>query len=110
MKRGRYRNRVTIEEKVSAGQDDYGDNAGEKWQPIAEPSKRWADILYQTGKEASADATPAEGAKASIRIPRDRVITTAMRVVWGTHVFEIKSIGHSLDDTDLACIEGLNNG
>lgn len=108
MRAGTLNRRVAIEQK-STGKDAYGQGS-DVWTLVRET---WADIQPLSGGEAlhAQAMVPAATVQIDIRYRQD--VTAAMRVRYGTRVFDI---GAAIDlDTRhetlrLICTEGLNQG
>jgi SPP1 family predicted phage head-tail adaptor len=106
-------NRPVAIQQRSSTQDSVGQPI-EAWSDIS-PPPIWADIRYPTGLKSletiSADAqTSISGVSIRIRFRSD--ITSAMRVVDGSTVYQIKNVKPNIgakDYTDLVC-EVVNGG
>jgi SPP1 family predicted phage head-tail adaptor len=99
MNPGTLSHRITLKECV-AGQDTIG-------QPIntwADVATVWASILHQKGIEAIKAGADTSIVQASIRIRYRVGITAAMRVHYGSTVYQIKAVlPHGKEHIDLVC-------
>ncbi|HJV75346.1 MAG TPA: phage head closure protein [Noviherbaspirillum sp.] len=74
--------------KLDAGQDEIGQPT-QVWSVFASP---YAEIRYQTGLETIKSGAATSIAKASIRIPYRRGITSGMRVFHESIQYDIKAV------------------
>ncbi len=88
MDAGGLRHKVTIQQK-GAGQDDFGQpNAG--WTDFA--SNIWAKVLFLNGLEYIKSDKEAMQVSGSVRIRNRPGITTAMRLIHKSIVYDIKAV------------------
>ena len=88
MRAGLLRHRVTIQEKGTVERNSYGEEVI-TW---AEVDTVWGSVEPLLGKEFL--AAKREGAEVTtrIRIRYRSGITPTMRVVWGSHTYDIESV------------------
>jgi SPP1 family predicted phage head-tail adaptor len=92
---------VTIKQ-LAAGQDAIGQPTT-TWQDFA---SEWANILHPTGVESIQADAQSSTVKASIRMRKRTDVTEAMRVYYGTTIYEIKAVlpdETKRDRMDLSC-------
>lgn len=108
MQVGKLQSRITIQ-RLEDGQDEIGQPV-QTWVDVATV---WANIRYLSGVETVKSDAPVSVARASIRIRRRTDVHAAMRVVFGSTVFDILSVlpdEESRERLDLVCETGANNG
>jgi SPP1 family predicted phage head-tail adaptor len=113
MKAGPLNSRVLIQHLIDA-QDEIGQPV-QTWANLIATGdgKVWAHIRYLNGIETVKSDAPVSVAKASIRIRRRTDVAAAMRVVFGSTIFDIKAVlpdEESRERLDLACETGQNPG
>lgn len=102
MKAGKLRYRVTIKAPPT-GRDAAGQPSG-AWSTFA--SDVPANILFVNGLQTVQAGAQRSKAKASIRLRYREDLTAAMRVEWGSFVFQIQVVLPDLakrEHVDLAC-------
>lgn len=87
MRAGQLSQRVTLQ-ALMAGVDAIG----QPTQAWADVSLLWANVRYLSGIESLKAGAQTATAKASIRIRYKTGLTTAMRVLHGTTVFQITAV------------------
>ncbi len=87
LRAGDLRNRITIQRRAP-GSDAAG-QPSTHWAPVATV---WASIRTTSGLQAIKAGATTSLVQASIRIRRRDGITSAMRVLHGTTVYEIKAV------------------
>lgn len=100
MQPGRLKHLVTIQRRAK-GSDAAG-QPSTHWELVA---KVWSDIRTTSGLESIKSGATTSLVQASIRIRWRGDITSAMRVLHGTTVYEIKAVlpGAGRDYIDLVC-------
>jgi len=96
-------NRQVVIKSRTAGEDADGQPL-ETWTVTV--ATVWADIRYLSGTETIKGGAETSTAKASIRLNYRTNLTTDMRVVYGSTVFQIKAIlpdASGQNWLDLAC-------
>lgn len=87
---GKLTERVTIQECAKV-QDSVTGEEAESWQSIALGTV-WAQVIQQSGMEAVVDARETAKHRIAARIRHRSDVTTAMRIVWRSRQYEIRSI------------------
>lgn len=101
MRAGQLNSRATIQ-RLTSGQDSIGQPAT-TWTDVATV---WANIRHKSGSEAIKADKDVSIVQASIRIRRRTDVTAAMRVLYGSTVYEIKVVlpdERHKDRLDLVC-------
>jgi SPP1 family predicted phage head-tail adaptor len=104
---GKLRDRIMVQARTQAP-----DAIGQMIDTWADFAPLWAWVKFQNGTEFNRADVPQASTNASIRIRYNASITTEMRILFGTKIFNIKAILPSEDKSsmDLAVDTGLNNG
>jgi len=106
---GKLRHRIAIEE-LKETRSDYGEVVRE-WVPVANV---WAQVVPQSGKEfVAAQAIQAQvDTRITIRYRDD--ITPKHRVVYRSHIYDIRAVlpddDSGLEHMTLMCQSGVNDG
>jgi SPP1 family predicted phage head-tail adaptor len=105
---GKLNSRVRIEQRES-GRDGIG-------QPLTgwvEHATVWANIAAVSGLETVKSNAEVSVARYSIRIRCRPSVTAAMRVVYGSNIYAIRTVLHDVagrEYTDLVCDIGASKG
>lgn len=108
MQAGLLRHRVSLQQNTPVR-----DEAGQPIASWAEVTKLWADVRFMRGLEALKSDAAVSVNQCSIRIRYRAGVTSAMRLVGGSTVYDIRAV---LPDTtgkrylDLLCETGANDG
>jgi SPP1 family predicted phage head-tail adaptor len=105
---GSLNRRVTIQRHVT-GTDELGGPI-DTWEDVATV---WANIRHLSGAESIRSDADVSIVKASIRIRYRTDVTAAMRVVYGTTIYDIQAVlldAVGREYCDLVCVEGGSNG
>ena len=105
---GQLQHRVTLQQRATTL-----DAAGQQALTWSDVATVWADIRYVSGLEAVKSDAPVSVSRASIRIRWRSGVTAAMRVLYGSRVFDINAVLPDDGDAtylELACETGANQG
>ena len=91
---GEFRERVSVQQEVRVA--DTGGGATLTWSEVATP---WAAIEPMTGRENVQEEGVTGVGSYKIYMRAEINVTTAMRVVWGTKILNIRSV-RSLEARD----------
>lgn len=107
MRAGDLTERVTIQQKTLVP-DTWGGSTA-TWATFATV---WANIRHMNGKEFITAGAEASQSTASIRIRKLAGVTTSMRVLVGTDIYNINAVlpGPNNVFIDLAVTAGVNEG
>ena len=109
MKAGTLRHRVTIQAPSLAAASEFGDQAT-TWADVATV---WAEIAPLSGRELLAAQAAQHEATARITMRYRADITTAMRIVAGSTVYDIHHVPPvrgKANELALLCATGLTQG
>lgn len=105
MRAGRLRRRVTIQQNPSPTQDTFGAEE-ESWSDV---DTVWAAVEPLSGREFMDGKQLKAAVDTRIRIRYRSGLDSEMRVVWGSHIYDVKAVvpDERNRETHLMCEEVL---